>query len=224
MYISATSIVRAPSGNWTLSCSFENLPPVAERESSTGWLCSIIGAPGHQTHHSSWVRTTSGTAHLDCHFSGKPIADAVVVFGGAAAPAQQAAFTRPVGNLSGQQITGETASAGLACAPISTDLTGRVAIVERPILTSQKSPGCKSAFGTIQRLNDEIEGLQQKLERGGTTPAQRQADYDQLAGKLNDAVVTLSPLLPLIGLKLLAETLAGLGADVTRADLGDLPG
>ena len=56
-----------------------------------------------------------------------------MVFGGAAAPAQQAAFTRPVGNLSGQQITGETASAGLACAPISTDLTGRVAIVERGV-------------------------------------------------------------------------------------------
>lgn len=127
------TIVRAPSGNWTLSCSFENLPPVAERESSTGWLCSIIGAPGHQTHHSSWVRTTSGTAHLNCHFSGKPIADAVVVFGGGAAPAQQAAFTLPVGNLSGQQITGETASAGLACAPISTDLTGKVAIVERGV-------------------------------------------------------------------------------------------
>lgn len=128
-----TTVVRTPSGNWTLSCSFDNLPPIAEQESATGWLCSIISAPGAQTHHSSWVRTTSGTAQLNCHFSGKPIEDAVVRFGDATAPAQQAAFTQPLGDLPGQNITGETVGVGLACTPISTDLAGTIAIIERGV-------------------------------------------------------------------------------------------
>src|SRR5688572_33113281 len=40
-----TVVSRSPSGNWTLSCTFENLPEIAEQETLTGWLCSIIGDP-----------------------------------------------------------------------------------------------------------------------------------------------------------------------------------
>jgi hypothetical protein len=127
------TVVRSPSGNWTLSCHFEGLAPIAEQETATGWLCSIIGAPMDQTHQSAWVRTPSGTARLTCQFSGKPIEDAAVRFDGVAAPAQQGAFSLPLGDIPGQQITGETAAAGLACTPIGSDLTGKIAIVERGV-------------------------------------------------------------------------------------------
>jgi hypothetical protein len=127
------TIVRSPSGNWTMSCSFENLAPIAERQSETGWLCSIIGAPGKQTHHTSFVRTTSGTAHMTCHFSDKPMENAVVIAADISSLAQEALFTKPLGDLPGKQLTGETAAAGLACGPIAADLTGRIAIIERGV-------------------------------------------------------------------------------------------
>ena len=127
------SVARSPSGNWTLSCRFEGLPEIAEQESSTGWLCSIIGDPSAQTHHSSWVRSPSGEAHLSCHFSDKPIQDAVVTFADVVAPAQQGAFTTALADAPGQTVSGETVSVGLACSPISADLTGKIAVAERGV-------------------------------------------------------------------------------------------
>lgn len=134
-FTNQVTVVRSPSGNWTLSCRFENLAPIAAQETSTGWLCSIIGAPMAQTHHSSWVRTPSGTAQLNCHFSGKPIEDAVISFGATTAPAQQGVFSAPLAELPGRQVTGESMSVGLACAPITADLTGKIAVIERGVCT-----------------------------------------------------------------------------------------
>jgi lysophospholipase L1-like esterase len=127
------TLVRTPSGNWKLSCHFENLPPIAEQESATGWVCSIIGAPADQTHQSSWVRTTSGSANLSCEFSGKPIQDAMVSFGDASGVAQQGNFTLSLDDIPGKSISGETVGVGLGCAPISADLTGKVAVIERGV-------------------------------------------------------------------------------------------
>src|SRR5688572_25757347 len=127
------SVARSPSGNWTLSCRFEGLPEIAEPESSTGWLCSIIGDPSAQTHHSSWLRTTSGTAHLSCHFSDKPVRDAVVSFGDVAALAQQGSFSSALADAAGQSVSGETVNIGLGCAPIAADLTGKIAVAERGV-------------------------------------------------------------------------------------------
>ena len=127
------TVARSPSGNWTLSCRFDGLPELAETEASTGWLCSIIGDPSAQTHHSSWLRTPSGTAHLSCHFSDKPVRDAVVSFGEVVAPAQQGSFSSALADAAGQSITGETVNVGLGCAPIAADLTGKIAVAERGV-------------------------------------------------------------------------------------------
>jgi lysophospholipase L1-like esterase len=127
------TVARSPSGNWTLSCSFENLPPIAEQQSATGWLCSIIGAPADQTHQSSFVRTTSGQASLNCQFSGKPIENASIAWGDLASPAQEANFTQALGDLPGKQVSGETFDAGLGCGPIAADLAGKIAIIERGV-------------------------------------------------------------------------------------------
>src|SRR5688500_8987062 len=127
------TVARSPSGNWTLSCRFEGLPEIAEQESSTGWLCSIIGDPSAQTHHSSWLRTTSGTAHLSCHFSDKPVRDAVVSWGDVVAPAQQGSFSSALADAAGQSVSGETVNIGLGCAPIAADLTGKIAVAERGV-------------------------------------------------------------------------------------------
>lgn len=127
------TIARPPSGNWTLSCSFENLPPIAEQQSITSFPCSIIGAPSDQTHQSSFVRTTSGTAQMSCHFSGKPIENAVVISGDLASPAQEGLFTQPLAELPGQQLTGQPVGAGLGCSPIAGSLTGQIAIIERGV-------------------------------------------------------------------------------------------
>lgn len=129
------TVSRSPSGNWTLNCSFENLPEIPEQQSLTGWLCSIIGDPSAQTHHSSWVRSPAGTAHLSCHFSDKPIQDVTVSFLETTTLGQQAAFSLPladVGNVPGQRISGETVHVGLGCAPLG-DLTGKVVVAERGV-------------------------------------------------------------------------------------------
>jgi hypothetical protein len=128
-------VSRQPSGNWTLSCTFTDLPPIAEQETLRDWRCSIIGDPTAVTHHSSWVRSPSGTAHLTCHFSDKPLEDAVVSFGDVTAAAQQALFSLPLGDVPGQSVTGETVGVGLACAPIAADLTGKIAVIERGVCT-----------------------------------------------------------------------------------------
>ena len=127
------TVARSPSGNWTLSCRFEGLPPIAEQETIAGWLCSIIGDPTAQTHHSSWVRSPSGEAHLGCHFSGKPVQDAVIAFGDVVAAAQQASFSAPLSAIPGQSLTGETVNVGLGCAAIAADLSGKVAVAERGV-------------------------------------------------------------------------------------------
>jgi hypothetical protein len=126
-------VTRSPSGNWTLSCSFENLPPIGAQETLRDWRCSIIGDPAAITHHSSWTRSPAGTAHLVCHFSDKPVTDATVSFGDVTAVAQQGTFTESLREFPGQSVTGETIDAGLACAPIGSDLTGKVAVVERGV-------------------------------------------------------------------------------------------
>jgi hypothetical protein len=132
-FTTQASVARSPSGNWTLSCSFDGLPAITEQESSTGWLCSIIGDPSAQTHHSSWVRSPSGSAHLSCHFSDKPIQDAVVSFGDVVAAAQQGAFTTALAAAAGQAVSGETVNVGLGCSAISADLSGKIAVAERGV-------------------------------------------------------------------------------------------
>ena len=129
------TLVRSPSGNWTLSCRFENLAPIAEQQTLLDWRCSIIGDPAAQTHQSSWVRVPSGSAQLECHFSDKPIEDAAVQFGGVAAAAQQAAFSLSLRDLPGQAISGESVNVGLGCGPIAADLTGKIAVAERGVCT-----------------------------------------------------------------------------------------
>jgi hypothetical protein len=129
------TLVRSPSGNWVLSCRFEGLAPIAERVTSTGWLCSIIGDPTAQTRHSSWIRHPSGSAHLDCHFSDKPITDAAVSFADVSTPAQQAAFSLPLADVPGQSVSGESVSIGLGCTPIGMDLTGKIAVAQRGVCT-----------------------------------------------------------------------------------------
>jgi hypothetical protein len=131
------TLVRSPNGNWTLSCRFEGLPPIAEQQHLTGWTCSIIGAPADQTHHTSWLRSPDGSAHLTCHFSDKPISDAAVSFGDVTAVAQQGSFTLPLGDLPGQSVSGLSAPVGLACTPIAADLTGRIAVIERGVCPFQ---------------------------------------------------------------------------------------
>ena len=125
-------VSRQPTGHWTLSCLFTDLPELSAQETLTGWICSIIGDPSAQTHHSSWVRSPAGSALMNCHFSDKPTYDAVVTLGTTTAAAQQAAFTLPLTEVPGQELSGAAVGAGLACAPLS-DLTGRIAVIERGV-------------------------------------------------------------------------------------------
>jgi hypothetical protein len=139
------TLVRQPSGNWILNCRFSDLPPIAEQQVSTGWICSIIGDPLAQTHHSSFIRQPNGTAHMDCQFSDKPVQDAVVSFADLVRAAQQAAFGLSLADVPGQEVTGETVGVGLGCAPLG-DLTGRVVVAERGVCSfTQKAQNALSA-------------------------------------------------------------------------------
>ena len=125
--------VRTPSGNVKLSCEFEGLPPIAEQETQRNWLCTMTNGGFTQTRQSQWVRTPEGNAHLTCEFSGKPANDAVVSWGDAFAAAQQGNFTLTLGDVPGQRLTGDVQNVGLGCAPISMDLTGKIALIERGV-------------------------------------------------------------------------------------------
>jgi hypothetical protein len=143
------TLVRTPSGNWVLNCRFEGLPPIAEVEQQTGWLCSIIGDPSAQTHQSSWLRTPEGIAHLSCQFSDKPIADAVVQSGSLSATAQQAAFSLSLDDVPGKSVSGLPVDVGLGCAPITADLTGMIAVAERGVCAfTQKVQNALNAGAT----------------------------------------------------------------------------
>jgi hypothetical protein len=128
-----SSSVRTPSGNVKLSCEFEGLPPIAEQETQKNWLCTLTNGGFNQTRQSQWVRTPEGSAHLTCEFSGKPANDAAVFWGDASAAAQQGSFTTRLGDIPGQRIEGEIQYVGLGCAPIATDLSGRIALIERGV-------------------------------------------------------------------------------------------
>lgn len=169
-FTNQVTLVRSPSGNWTLSCRFENLAPIAEQETLTDWRCSIIGDPAAQTHQSSWVRVPSGSAHLECHFSDKPIEDAAVQFGGVAAAAQQAAFSLSLRELPGQAISGESVNVGLGCA-IAADLTGKIAVAERGVCTfTAKVQNALNAGATGIIVYNSAAFGDQIIVMGGTVP------------------------------------------------------
>lgn len=128
-----STAVRTPSGNVKLSCQFDGLPEIAEQQTLKGWLCTITNGGFSQTHQSQWVRTPEGTAHLSCEFSGKPVNDAVVSLDNLTMTAEQSTSALNVSDLPGQRVAGQLATVGLACAPISTDLTGKVALIERGV-------------------------------------------------------------------------------------------
>ena len=168
-----TVVSRSPSGNWTLSCTFEDLPEIAAQESLTGWLCSIIGDPSAQTHHSSWVRSPSGTAHLSCHFSDKPIQDVSVSFAGTATIGQQGAFSQPLASLAdvaGQRITGDAVSVGLGCAPLG-DVTGKIVVAERGVCSfAQKALNALTAGAIAIVVYNSAPFGDQVIIMAGTPP------------------------------------------------------
>lgn len=171
-YFTTQGVVsRSPSGNWTLSCSFENLPEIPEQQSLTGWLCSIIGDRSAQTHHSSWVRSPSGTAHMSCHFSDKPIQDVAVSFLETTAIGQQAAFSlalASIGDLPGQRITGETVHVGLGCAPLG-DVAGKVVVAERGVCSfTQKAINALNAGAAALVVYNSAPFGDQVIIMGGT--------------------------------------------------------
>ncbi|NIM51293.1 MAG: hypothetical protein GTO22_18920 [Gemmatimonadales bacterium] len=127
--------VRSPNekGNATLSCHFEGLPPIPNTERLTGWRCTLVQGGISVTYESMWVRTPSGNARVTCQYDGTPDFDAVVAFEGDVRGAAEGAFTTPLDDLPGGQITGEVTYIGRACDwdPLLDDPSGKIALIER---------------------------------------------------------------------------------------------
>ena len=125
--------VRSPNGIGQLSCQFGGLPPIPEVDRQTGWLCNLFQGGFSQTRQSSWVRTTSGTASLTCHFQGKPLYNAAVLAGGSWVAAQEARFSQPLAEYPAGELTGQVANVGRACFfdPLLDDPAGKIALIER---------------------------------------------------------------------------------------------
>lgn len=162
------TLVRQPSGNWMLNCRFADLPPVAEQVVARGWLCSIIGDPLAQTHHSVFIRQPNGVAHMDCQFSDKPVQDAVVSFADLVRAAQQASFSLSLADVPKQAVSGRTAAIGLGCGPLG-DLTGRIAVAERGVCTfTQKARNALNAGAAALVVYNSAAFGDQIIVMGGT--------------------------------------------------------
>ena len=62
------SAVRTPRGNATLSCHFEDLPPVPKVVNVKGFGCSLFWYGSSYTTDSEFVHTPSGIGNMICHF------------------------------------------------------------------------------------------------------------------------------------------------------------
>jgi hypothetical protein len=62
------SAVRTPSGNGTLSCKFEDLPPVPKSQTIKGFRCSLSLNGYSITTDSKFTRTPSGNGQMTCQF------------------------------------------------------------------------------------------------------------------------------------------------------------
>ena len=63
------SAVRTPRGNATLSCQFEDLPPVPEAVNVKGFGCSLFWYGSSYTTDSKFVHTPSGRGNMICQFN-----------------------------------------------------------------------------------------------------------------------------------------------------------
>lgn len=162
--------VRSPSGNATLSCQFDGLPPIPTQVTLKGWLCTINQGGISQTRQSQWVRTPSGSAQVTCQFSGKPLNDAAVSWGTSAAAAQQGAFTAPLSDVPGQRVRGEVVDIGRACNldPLTGDPSGKIALIERGVcLFTEKLTNAMNAGAVAAIVYNNVAGGEQIITMGG---------------------------------------------------------
>jgi hypothetical protein len=164
--------VRSPNGNATLSCQFEGLPLIAASERLDGWECTINHGGTSVTFQSLWVRSPAGRAQVTCEFSGKPEFSAVVSFAGTVHPALEGFFTRPLSDFPGGLVTGEVVAVGLACGPIATNLSGRIALIERGTCTYVvKHLNALAAGATAAIVYNSMAGGETLIEMGGSPVA-----------------------------------------------------
>jgi hypothetical protein len=129
------TFVVTPKGKATLSCSFSGLPPIARQTKLTGFYCDVDKNAIYETRQSQWVRTTGGNASLTCQFNDKPFNDAMVVYEGGSAAAQQGAsfLSARLQGLPGQRLSADVVYIGRACNGVAllADPAGKVALIER---------------------------------------------------------------------------------------------
>jgi len=164
--------VRSPNGDATFSCQFQGLPPIAATERLDAWECTLNHGGTSVTFQSLWVRSPAGRAQVTCEFSGKPDFSAVVSFAGTVHPAIEGFFTQPLSDFPGGLVTGEVVDVGLACGPIATDLSGRIALIERGICTFVvKHLNALAAGATAAIVYNSVAGGETLIEMGGSPVA-----------------------------------------------------